>query len=85
MKQSGQRLVGRSHFFLIYLIASFACILFIGSYVYASEKDKETVSSSNDLVFLSASELAERSSHIRSHPLRLLMLTSIILKSITVL
>jgi amidase len=64
IKLRRQRLVGRFHFFLIYLIASFACIFFIGSYVYASEKDKETVSSSNDLVFLSAGELAEK---IRSH------------------
>jgi len=64
MKQRGQRLGGRLHFLLVYLIASFACILFIGSYVYASEKDKETVSSSNDLVFLSAGELAEK---IKSH------------------
>jgi len=64
MKQRGQQLVGRLHFFLVYLIVSFACILFIGSYVYASEKDKETVSSSNELVFLSASELAEK---IKSH------------------
>jgi Amidase len=64
MKQRGQRLVGRLHFFLVYLIASFVCIHFIGSYVYASEKKKETVSSSNELVFLSASELAEK---IKSH------------------
>jgi amidase len=64
MKQRGRRLLGRLHFFLVYLIISFACILFIGSYVYAGEKEKETVSSSNDLVFLSASELAEK---IKSH------------------
>jgi amidase len=57
-------LVGRLHFFLVYLIVSFACILFWGSYVYAGEKDKETISSSNELVFLSASELAEK---IKSH------------------
>ncbi|HEX7557255.1 MAG TPA: amidase, partial [Leptolinea sp.] len=64
MKQRRPRLFGRLHFFLVYLIVSFACILFIGSYVYASEKDKETVSSSNELVFLSASELEEK---IKSH------------------
>ena len=49
---------------MVYLVVSFACILFIGSYVYASEKEKETVSTSNELVFLSASELAEK---IKSH------------------
>jgi low affinity Fe/Cu permease len=64
MKQRGQRLVGRLHFFLVYLIVIFVCILFIGSYVYASEKQKETISSSNELVFFSASELAEK---IKSH------------------
>jgi amidase len=64
MKQRGPRLFGRLHLFLVYLIASFACIFFIGSYVYAGEKEKETALSSNDLVFLSASELAEK---IKSH------------------
>ena len=64
MKQRGQRLVGRLHFFLVYLVVSFACILFISSYVDAGEKNKETISSSNELVFLSASELAEK---IKSH------------------
>jgi amidase len=64
MKQRWQRSVGRLHLCLVYLIASFACILFLGSYVYAGEKEKETVSSPNDLVFLSASELAEK---IKSH------------------
>jgi amidase len=64
MKQKGHRLVGRPHFFLNYLIVIFACILLVGSYVYAGEKKKEAVSSSNELVFLSASELAEK---IKSH------------------
>jgi amidase len=64
MQQKGRRLIGRLHLFLIYLIASFACILFIGSYVYAGEKEKETAFSPNELVFLSASELAEK---IKSH------------------
>jgi len=63
MKQRGQRLAGL-HFFLVYLMVCFACIVFIGSSVYAGEKEKETFSSSSDLVFLSASELAEK---IRSH------------------
>jgi len=60
MKQRRQRSVGRLHFFLVYLIVSFACILFLGSYVYAGEKEKEAISSSSELVFLSASELAEK-------------------------
>ena len=64
MKQRRRRFIGRLHFFLTYLIVSIACVLFIGSYVYAGEKEKETVFSSNDLVFLSASELAEK---IKSH------------------
>ena len=64
MEQRERRLIGRLHFFLVCLIVSFACILFIGSYVYAGDKEKENVSSSNELVFLSASELAEK---IKSH------------------
>ena len=64
MKQRRQRLVGRLHFFLVCLIASFVCIHFLDLCVYAGEKEKETVSSPNDLVFLSASELAEK---IKSH------------------
>lgn len=64
MKQRGRRLIGRLHFFLVCLIVSLACNLFIGSYVYAGEKEKQTVFSSNEMVFLSASELAEK---IKSH------------------
>lgn len=60
MKQRWPRLLGMLHFFLVYLIVCSAGILFIGSSVYASEKEKQTVSSSNNLVFLSASELAEK-------------------------
>lgn len=60
MNQIGHRLVGRPHFFLIHFILIFACILLISSPVSAGEKKKETVSSSNELVFLSASELAEK-------------------------
>jgi amidase len=63
MKQR-RRLLGRLNFLWIYLISGFACILLIGSNVYAVEKEKETVPSLNDLVFLPASELAEK---IKSH------------------
>lgn len=62
MTQRERRLIGRLHFFLVCLIACFVCINFLGLNVYAGEK--ETVSSSNELVFLSASELAEK---IKSH------------------
>jgi amidase len=60
VKQRRQRLVGKLHFVLVCLIASFVCIHFLDLCVYAGEKEKETALSSNDLVFLSASELAEK-------------------------
>jgi amidase len=63
MKQRGRRFAGMLHFFPACLIVCFVCAVFIRSSVYAGEKEKETVSS-NDLVFISASELAER---IKSH------------------
>ena len=52
--------VGKLYFFLVYLIVSLVCIHFLDSNVHAGDKEKETTIASNELAFLSASEIAEK-------------------------
>jgi len=64
MKQRGQRFSWEITFLFGLSYCQFCMYPFLGSYVNAGEKEKETALSPNGMVFLSASELAEK---IKTH------------------
>jgi amidase len=79
MKRRIQRSVGKLNFFLIYLIVSLVCIHFLDSNVLAEDKEKEIAFVSNELAFLSASEIAEK---IKSHQVTSLEVVNVYLDRI---